>query len=50
VRWGVLYWWLKYVVLGPWLRLIFRPIVEGGEHVPDEGAAILASKHLSFSD
>ena len=46
----MLYWWLKYVLLGPWLRLIFRPIVEGGEHVPDEGAAILASNHLSFSD
>jgi 1-acyl-sn-glycerol-3-phosphate acyltransferase len=46
----VLYWLLKYIVLGPWLRLIFRPQVEGGEHVPDEGPAILASNHLSFSD
>jgi len=46
----VLYWVLKYVLLGPWLRLIFRPQVEGGEHVPASGAAILASNHLSFSD
>ena len=46
----VLYWLLKYVVLGPWLRLIFRPQVEGREHVPDEGPAIIASNHLSFSD
>jgi 1-acyl-sn-glycerol-3-phosphate acyltransferase len=46
----VLYWLLKYVILGPWLRLIFRPDVEGREHVPDEGPAILASNHLSFSD
>jgi 1-acyl-sn-glycerol-3-phosphate acyltransferase len=46
----VLYWLLKYVLLGPWLRLIFRPIVEGSEHVPDSGPAIIASNHLSFSD
>ena len=46
----MLYWLLKYVLLGPWLRLIFRPIVEGREHVPDRGPAIIASNHLSFSD
>ena len=46
----VLYWLLKYVVLGPWLRLIFRPQVEGRENLPDQGAAIIASNHLSFSD
>jgi 1-acyl-sn-glycerol-3-phosphate acyltransferase len=47
---GVLYWLLKYILLGPWLRLIFRPQVEGREHIPDEGPAIIASNHLSFSD
>ena len=36
--------------LGPWLRLLFRPQVEGRVHVPDEGPAIIASNHLSFSD
>ncbi|MGE5829461.1 MAG: lysophospholipid acyltransferase family protein [Micromonosporaceae bacterium] len=46
----MLYWLLKYIVLGPWLRLIFRPHVEGGDHVPDEGPAIIASNHISFSD
>jgi 1-acyl-sn-glycerol-3-phosphate acyltransferase len=46
----VLYWLLKYVLLGPWLRLIFRPRVEGLDNVPDEGPAIIASNHLSFSD
>jgi 1-acyl-sn-glycerol-3-phosphate acyltransferase len=46
----VLYWLLKYVFLGPWLRLIFRPHVEGAQYVPDGGPAILASNHLSFSD
>ncbi len=44
------YWLLKYVVLGPVLRLIFRPHVEGRDNVPAEGAAIIASNHLSFSD
>jgi len=36
--------------LGNSLRLVFRPWVEGMENVPDTGAAILASNHLSFSD
>ena len=46
----VLYWLLKRVVLGPVLKLLFRPRVEGLEHVPERGAAIFASNHLSFSD
>jgi 1-acyl-sn-glycerol-3-phosphate acyltransferase len=46
----MLYWLLKYVILGPWLKLIFRPKVEGRDNVPDSGAAIIASNHLSFSD
>ncbi len=44
------YWLLKEVLLGPALRLVFRPWVEGLEHVPAEGPAIFASNHLSFSD
>jgi 1-acyl-sn-glycerol-3-phosphate acyltransferase len=46
----VLYHVLKYVILGPPLRVVFRPWVEGVENVPQEGPAILASNHLSFSD
>lgn len=41
---------LKYALLGPLLRLLFRPRIEGLEHVPEEGAAIVAGNHLSFSD
>jgi nucleoside phosphorylase len=41
---------LKHIVVGPWLRVLFRPWVEGDEYVPDKGAAIFASNHLSFSD
>jgi 1-acyl-sn-glycerol-3-phosphate acyltransferase len=46
----MLYWLLKYVILGPLLKLVFRPQVEGRENVPDDGPAIIASNHLSFSD
>jgi 1-acyl-sn-glycerol-3-phosphate acyltransferase len=46
----VLYWFLKYFLIGPPLRLTFRPWVEGLEHIPKEGPAIIASNHLSFSD
>jgi 1-acyl-sn-glycerol-3-phosphate acyltransferase len=41
---------LKWVAIGPWLRLFFRPRVEGAENVPTEGPAILASNHLSYTD
>ncbi len=46
----MLYWLLKYILLGPWLRLIFWPKVEGRGNVPSHGAAIIASNHLSFAD
>jgi 1-acyl-sn-glycerol-3-phosphate acyltransferase len=46
----VFYLLLKHVLLGPLLRLLFRPRIEGLEHVPAEGAAIVAGNHLSFSD
>jgi 1-acyl-sn-glycerol-3-phosphate acyltransferase len=36
--------------VGGSLRLAFRPWVEGIEHIPKDGPAILASNHLSFSD
>ncbi|MET7287327.1 lysophospholipid acyltransferase family protein [Streptomyces sp. NPDC005573] len=41
---------LKYVLLGPLLKLFFRPRIEGLENVPESGAAIVAGNHLSFSD
>jgi 1-acyl-sn-glycerol-3-phosphate acyltransferase len=47
---GVLYWFLKWIALGPWLKLVFRPHVEGAENVPASGPAILASNHLSYAD
>lgn len=44
------YFILKNLVLGPLLRLVFRPWVRGMENIPSSGPVILASNHLSFSD
>ena len=44
------YWFLKRIVLGPILKLLFRPYVIGLENVPESGGVIFASNHLSFSD
>ena len=42
--------WLLKALLTPVLRFFYRVRVEGLEHVPADGPAILASNHLSFSD
>ncbi|GGD85730.1 1-acyl-sn-glycerol-3-phosphate acyltransferase [Microbacterium murale] len=44
------YWLMKYVVIGPVVKAIFRPWIVGRSNVPKHGAAILASNHLSVSD
>ncbi len=44
------YWLMKYVVIGPVIKAVFRPWMVGRRNIPTEGAAILASNHLSFSD
>lgn len=44
------YWFLKFVGLGPWLKIVFRPRAEGLHNVPKDGPAILASNHLSYAD
>jgi 1-acyl-sn-glycerol-3-phosphate acyltransferase len=41
---------MKWIALGPALRVIFRPQVTGIENVPEDGPAILASNHLSYAD
>jgi 1-acyl-sn-glycerol-3-phosphate acyltransferase len=45
-----IYWVLKHVLLGPPIKRVFRPKVEGLEHVPQTGPAIIASNHLSYAD
>jgi 1-acyl-sn-glycerol-3-phosphate acyltransferase len=46
----VFYWLLKFVFIGPVLKTVFRPRVEGAENVPEDGPVILASNHLSYAD
>jgi 1-acyl-sn-glycerol-3-phosphate acyltransferase len=46
----VFYWVLKHILIGPWLRILWRPWTEGVENVPTQGAAVIVSNHLSFSD
>ena len=44
------YWFLKWIAIGPVLKLVFRPQVSGQENIPATGPAILASNHLSYAD
>lgn len=46
----VFYWLMRYVFIGPWFRLFFRPWVEGVENLPKQGPVILCPNHLSFID
>jgi 1-acyl-sn-glycerol-3-phosphate acyltransferase len=46
----VLYWVVKWFVVGPVARLFWLPWARGRHHVPRTGGAILASNHISFSD
>ena len=45
-----MFYWLVKAILGPILRVLFRPWADGTDNVPREGPAIIASNHLSFSD
>ncbi|SDE27329.1 lysophospholipid acyltransferase family protein [Rhodococcus tukisamuensis] len=44
------YWLFKYVLLGPILYVLGRPTIEGAEHLPTDGPAILASNHQAVVD
>jgi 1-acyl-sn-glycerol-3-phosphate acyltransferase len=44
------YSFLKYVAVGPWLKLFFLPKVSGQHNVPREGGVLLAGNHLSYFD
>jgi 1-acyl-sn-glycerol-3-phosphate acyltransferase len=49
IPWPVAYWILK-VVLSPVFFLLWRVKVEGREHIPADGPAVLAANHQSFCD
>ncbi|MBV7363765.1 1-acyl-sn-glycerol-3-phosphate acyltransferase [Actinomycetaceae bacterium TAE3-ERU4] len=38
------------ITVGPILRVLYRPWIEGAEHVPEDGPAIIASNHLAVFD
>ena len=44
------YWLAKFILIGPFLRGLWRPWAEGVENIPDDRPAILASNHMSFCD
>ncbi|HEX4720907.1 MAG TPA: lysophospholipid acyltransferase family protein [Pseudonocardiaceae bacterium] len=46
----MMYWLMKHILLGPLLKLVFRPKVEGAEHIPATGGVVLASNHLAVAD
>ena len=46
----MLYWFLRYLVVGPVLHLFFRIRVRGLQNLPKEGPVIVASNHLSAID
>lgn len=51
VDWSAMfYWFLKHILVGPFLWTVFRPWVRGVEHVPKAGPVILAGNHVSFLD
>nr|WP_223160479.1 MULTISPECIES: lysophospholipid acyltransferase family protein [unclassified Leucobacter] len=46
----VLYWIFKHLLIGPLLKTIYRPWVEGSENIPESGPVILVGNHLSVID
>src|SRR5688500_3823204 len=44
------YWTMKHIILGPLLRLIYRPRARGIENIPRTGGFILAANYITFVD
>ncbi|MEU0539387.1 lysophospholipid acyltransferase family protein [Nocardia sp. NPDC005978] len=44
------YWLLKHVLVGPVLRVMGRPKVEGLHNIPADGPVIIAANHLAVVD
>ncbi|HYZ10970.1 MAG TPA: lysophospholipid acyltransferase family protein [Actinomycetota bacterium] len=44
------YWMMKHVLLGPVIRLTYRPRARGVANIPRTGGFILAANHISFVD
>jgi 1-acyl-sn-glycerol-3-phosphate acyltransferase len=46
----VLYWVFKHLIIGPFLKTVFRPWVEGAENLPKTGPIIIVGNHVSVID
>lgn len=46
----VLYWIFKHLIIGPFLKTLYRPWVEGAENIPATGPVIIVGNHLSVID
>ncbi|HET9648620.1 MAG TPA: lysophospholipid acyltransferase family protein [Microlunatus sp.] len=46
----MVYWFLRLFVVGPLVRVLFRPWVEGAENIPASGPAVVVSNHISAGD
>lgn len=46
----MLYWIFKHLIIGPFLKTLYRPWVEGAENIPATGPVILVGNHLSVVD
>lgn len=46
----MLYWIFKHLIIGPLLKTIYRPWVEGSENLPASGPVIIVGNHLSVID
>ncbi|MDO4241847.1 MAG: lysophospholipid acyltransferase family protein [Microbacteriaceae bacterium] len=46
----MLYWIFKHILLGPLLKTIYRPWIEGLENLPKTGPVIIVGNHLSVID
>jgi 1-acyl-sn-glycerol-3-phosphate acyltransferase len=47
---AMLYEFLRRFLVGPLVKLLFRPKVSGLENIPMDGPALLVSNHLAFCD
>lgn len=46
----MLYWFFKHLIIGPFLKTVYRPWVEGAENIPASGPVIIVGNHLSVVD
>jgi len=46
----MLYWIMKHIIVGPYVKTVYRAWVRGAENVPASGPVIIASNHLSVLD